>query len=81
MERQFLPVRLMHIILCAEMIWNKKNNTKGKHLGLHWHEGFIQCHSELALTMNKRINVQQVMAKNPAYIIEFYVLVCHITLF
>lgn len=56
MERHYLPVRLAHIIGCAEMIWNNKNGTSGKHLGTHWYEGFMQRHPELAVTTSKRID-------------------------
>lgn len=75
MERRYLPVRLAHVIGCAEMIGNNKNGTAGEHLGVNWSVGFMKRHPELTLTTNKRIDERRVMAKNPAYIIEFYVLV------
>jgi hypothetical protein len=75
MERHYLPVRLSHIVGCAETIWNQKNNTTEEHLGTHWYEGFMKRHPELTITTSKRIDERRVMAKNPAYIIEFYVLV------
>jgi hypothetical protein len=78
-ERRFLPVRLVHIIGCAETIWNNKNGTSGEHLGVHWSEGFMKRHPELTLMTSKRIDEKRVMAKNPAYIMEFYVLVSSFT--
>ncbi|CAE6401416.1 unnamed protein product [Rhizoctonia solani] len=77
-EQQYLPLRLVHLIACAEMIWNNKNGTTGKPLGVHWYEGFMEHHPDLTFTTNKQISERRVMAKNPAYIMEFYVLLSNI---
>lgn len=75
MERRYLPVRLIHIVGCAEAIWNNKNGTTNEHLGQHWVTGFMKRHPELKLTTSKRIDERRVMAKNPEYIMEYYTLV------
>jgi hypothetical protein len=75
MEHRFLPVRMTHVIGCAEAILKNRLQTKDVHLGQHWGECFMKRHPELKLTTSKRIDERRVMAKNPSYIMEFYVLV------
>ncbi|KAF8593389.1 hypothetical protein BDV93DRAFT_398624, partial [Ceratobasidium sp. AG-I] len=54
MERRYLPVRLIHVVGCAEAIWNNKNGTLDEHLGRHWVTGFMEQHPKLKLTTSKR---------------------------
>lgn len=75
MERRFLPVRMTHVVGCAEKILNNRLGTTDAHLGQHWGQRFMERHTELRLTTSKRIDERRVMAKNPAYVMEFYVLV------
>jgi hypothetical protein len=75
MERRFLPVRLTHVIACAESILNHRLATTDAHLGENWYQRFLDQHPDFRLTTKKRIDEKRVMARNPAYIMEFYVLV------
>lgn len=75
MERRYLPFRLADVVACAEAIRNNRLGFSGAKLGRHWREQFLSRHPELKLTTSKRIDEKRVMAKNPAYIMEYYVMV------
>jgi hypothetical protein len=75
MERRYLPVRLSHVIACAESILNNRRATTDAHLGENWYRRFLERHPNFRLTTSKRIDEKRVMARNPAYIMEFYMLV------
>ncbi|KAF8758803.1 zinc finger protein [Rhizoctonia solani] len=48
------------------------------YLGKHWIEQFLNCHPELKVTTSKRIDEKCVMAKNPANVMEFYVILSNV---
>jgi hypothetical protein len=75
LERRFLPARMLHVIGCAEAILRNRLGTSDVHLGKHWGERFLDRHPKLKLTTSKLIDERCVMAKNPYYIMEFYILV------
>ncbi|KAG9121440.1 hypothetical protein FRC07_002603 [Ceratobasidium sp. 392] len=78
MEQQFLPVRLPHIVGCAELILRNRPGVSSVKLGRHLIERFLARHPELKVTTNKRVDERRVMAKNPVNIMEFYVMFSNI---
>jgi hypothetical protein len=76
MEWRYLPVRMADVIGYGEQILNNRLGTSDAHLGENWGQRFLHRHSsEPQLTTSKRIDEQRVMAKNPTYVMEFYVMV------
>lgn len=74
MERRFLPVRLSHLRDYAEAILRGQHGPNADNmLSEHWDDRFQQRHPELRVTTSKQIDEKRVMAKNPEYIMDFYV--------
>lgn len=75
MERRFLPVRLIHLLSCAESILSKRLGNAVT-IGRHWVARFLGRHPELLTKQGRVVDQKRVMAKNPEYIMEFYIMVC-----
>ncbi|KAF8594770.1 hypothetical protein BDV93DRAFT_549088 [Ceratobasidium sp. AG-I] len=59
---------------CAEAILREKYGPDANIiLGEHWDERFCKRHPEVKVTTSKAIDEKRVMAKNPAYVMDFYV--------
>lgn len=56
MEQRYLLVWVVHLVGCAEMIWNNRNGTEGEKPGKHWVRGFLNRHPELELATSKQID-------------------------
>ncbi|EUC57432.1 pogo transposable element protein, putative, partial [Rhizoctonia solani AG-3 Rhs1AP] len=75
MECRFLPVRMIHVVGYGKQILNNRLGTNDAHLGHNWGRRLLERHSsELQVTTSKRIDEHRVMAKNPVYVMEFYVI-------
>ncbi|KAF8721838.1 DDE superfamily endonuclease, partial [Rhizoctonia solani] len=62
----------------AEIVrWNCMGDPAA-YLGKHWIEQFLNRHPELKVTTSKRIDEKRVMAKNPANVMEFYVILSNV---
>lgn len=74
MERRYLPVRPVHLVSCAESILAHRLGSEVT-LGRHWIARFLDRHPQVMKKQSHTIDQRRVMAKNPEYIMEFYILV------
>ncbi|KAG8703258.1 hypothetical protein FRC09_004268 [Ceratobasidium sp. 395] len=75
MHARFLPVRLPLLRAYAEAILQEQAGPDAHvTVGEHWADRFQKRHPELHVMTSKAIDEKRAMAKNPANIMELYVL-------